>query len=37
MRSFDRLYIGGDWVEPASSNTFTVLNPATEALVCTAP
>lgn len=37
MRSFDRLYIGGDWVEPASSNTFTVLNPATEALVGTAP
>ena len=29
MRSFDRLYIGGEWVEPASSSTFTVVNPAT--------
>jgi len=29
VRSFDRLYIGGEWVEPASSSTFTVVNPAT--------
>jgi aldehyde dehydrogenase (NAD+) len=37
VRSFDRLYIGGEWVEPASSNTFTVVNPATEEVVGSAP
>jgi len=37
VRSFDRLYIGGEWVEPASSKVFTVVNPATEEIVGTAP
>ncbi len=37
MRSFDRLYIGGEWVEPASSATFTVLNPATGDAVGSTP
>ncbi len=37
MRSFDRLYIGGEWVEPASSKTFTVVNPATEEVVGSTP
>ena len=28
----DRLYIGGEWVEPAGEGTIDVLNPATEAV-----
>jgi betaine-aldehyde dehydrogenase len=37
MRSFDRLYIGGEWVEPAGHGTFDVVNPATEEVVGHAP
>ena len=37
MRSFDRLYIGGDWIEPSTSKTFEVVNPATEEVVGSAP
>lgn len=37
MRSFDRFYIGGEWVEPASARTLTVINPATEEVTGTAP
>jgi acyl-CoA reductase-like NAD-dependent aldehyde dehydrogenase len=29
----DRLYIGGEWVEPAGSGTIDVLNPATEEVI----
>ena len=37
MRSFDRLYIGGEWVEPTTTNVYTVVNPATEEVVGSAP
>ncbi len=37
MRSFDRLFIGGEWVEPAGSSVFDVVNPATEEVVGSAP
>lgn len=37
MRSFDRLYIGGEWAEPAGTSTFEVVNPATEEVVGSAP
>ncbi len=37
MHTFDRLYIGGEWVEPASSSTFTVINPATGETVGSTP
>ena len=33
----NKLYIGGHWVEPESGQTMTVLNPATEEVVDTAP
>ncbi len=37
MRSFDRLYIGGEWVQPAGSDRFEVVNPATEEVIGSAP
>jgi aldehyde dehydrogenase (NAD+) len=30
VKSYDRLFIGGDWVTPASSSTIKVINPTTE-------
>jgi betaine-aldehyde dehydrogenase len=35
--SFDKLFIGGEWVTPATSNVLEVVNPATEKVVATAP
>lgn len=35
--SFDRLFIGGEWVEPATSERLEVLNPATEEVIASAP
>ena len=35
MRNLTKLYIGGQWVEPLSSATLPVLNPATEARIGT--
>jgi len=37
MKSYDRLFIGGDWVEPSSSATFDVISPTTEELVGRTP
>ncbi|MGH9028992.1 MAG: aldehyde dehydrogenase, partial [Acidimicrobiales bacterium] len=30
MKSYDRLFIGGEWVSPASTGTIEVINPTTE-------
>ncbi|RQS24830.1 MULTISPECIES: aldehyde dehydrogenase family protein [unclassified Burkholderia] len=30
MRSYDKIYIDGQWVEPTVSETWTLINPATE-------
>ena len=35
--SFDRFFIGGEWVKPSSSETFTVVSPYTEEVLGTAP
>lgn len=35
--SFDRLFIGGEWVAPSSDRRFTVVNPATEEVIGHAP
>ena len=35
--SFDRFFIGGEWVAPSSSETFSVVSPFTEKVVATAP
>ncbi|MCX4092521.1 aldehyde dehydrogenase family protein [Nocardia sp. alder85J] len=32
MREYLKFYIGGEWVDPAQSDTFDVVNPATEEL-----
>ena len=37
MKSYDRLYIGGEWVEPSSSAVFEVHSPATGELVGRTP
>ncbi len=37
MTTYDRLYIGGDWIEPAGSDVLTVRNPATGDVVGTTP
>jgi betaine-aldehyde dehydrogenase len=37
MKSYDRLFIGGEWVEPSSSSTFDVVSPTTEQLVGRVP
>nr|WP_315592797.1 aldehyde dehydrogenase family protein [uncultured Cupriavidus sp.] len=31
MKTFDRFYIGGEWVEPVGTRSFELVNPATEA------
>ena len=33
----DRLYIGGEWVEPAGDGTIDVINPSTEEVVGRVP
>jgi betaine-aldehyde dehydrogenase len=37
MKSYDRLFIGGDWVDPSSSATFDVVSPSSEELVGRVP
>ncbi len=37
MRSFDRLHIGGEWVQPAGTGVIEVVNPATEEVMGSAP
>ena len=37
MKSYDRLFIGGEWVEPSSSSVFDVVSPTTEQLVGQVP
>lgn len=37
MDRFENNYIDGAWVKPASSNTFTVLNPSTRETIATVP
>ena len=37
MKSYDRLFIGGEWVEPSSSAVFDVHSPTTEELVGRVP
>jgi betaine-aldehyde dehydrogenase len=37
MKSYDRLFIGGDWVEPSSTAVFDVVSPTTEELVGRVP
>lgn len=36
-RTYDRLYIGGEWVKPASDRTFTPVSPATGEVVGQVP
>ena len=37
MKSYDRLFIGGEWVEPSSSAVFDVVSPTTEEVVGRVP
>ena len=37
MKSYDRLFIGGDWVAPSSSSVFDVHSPSTGELVGRTP
>jgi len=37
VKSYDRLYIGGEWVAPSSSSVIDVFSPATEELVGRVP
>jgi betaine-aldehyde dehydrogenase len=37
MKSYDRLFIGGEWVEPSSTSVFEVVSPATQELVGSVP
>ena len=37
MQVLDRLWIGGEWVEPEGSGTIEVVDPATEQVVATVP
>jgi betaine-aldehyde dehydrogenase len=37
MKSYDRLFIGGEWVEPSSSSNIDVVSPTTEELVGRVP
>jgi betaine-aldehyde dehydrogenase len=37
MKSYDRLFIGGDWIEPSSSARFDVVSPTSEELVGQVP
>ncbi|MGH9179581.1 MAG: aldehyde dehydrogenase family protein [Acidimicrobiales bacterium] len=37
VRTWGRLYIGGEWVAPAATGSIEVVNPATEAVCATVP
>ena len=37
MKSYDRLFIGGEWVSPAGTGTIDVINPTTEEVVGRVP
>ena len=37
VASYDKLFIGGEWVAPSSSKTIEVVNPATLEVIATAP
>ncbi len=37
MRTYDRLYIGGEWVEPAGTGRLEVVNPATLVVIGSTP
>ena len=37
MKTYDRLFIGGEWVEPSSTTVFDVVSPTTEELVGRVP
>ena len=37
MKSYDRLFIGGEWVEPSSTSVFDVVSPSTGELVGRTP
>src|SRR5262245_59645415 len=37
MESKDTLYIGGEWVAPATTQTFEVISPATEEVIASVP
>lgn len=37
MQIKDRLYIGGQWVAPASADTLSVVSPSTESVIATIP
>ncbi len=37
MKSYDRLFIGGEWVEPSSTSVFEVVSPTSEELVGRVP
>ena len=37
MRSYDKLFIGGEWVSPASSNTIEVVSQHTEEVIASVP
>jgi betaine-aldehyde dehydrogenase len=37
VKSYDRIFIGGEWVAPSTSETIAVVNPATEAICAHVP
>jgi betaine-aldehyde dehydrogenase len=37
MRSFDRLFINGEWTAPTTDATFSVISPVTEQVIATTP
>jgi aldehyde dehydrogenase (NAD+) len=37
VKSYDRLFIGGEWVAPAGTGKIEVINPSTEQVVATVP
>ena len=37
MNHYEQLYIGGEWVNPAGTDRFKVINPATEELIGSTP
>ncbi|HEX3979787.1 MAG TPA: aldehyde dehydrogenase family protein, partial [Acidimicrobiales bacterium] len=37
MKSYDRLFIGGEWVAPSGTGTIEVINPTTEEVVASVP
>ncbi|HWW54518.1 MAG TPA: aldehyde dehydrogenase family protein, partial [Acidimicrobiales bacterium] len=37
MKTYDRLFIGGDWVAPATSAVIEVISPHTEEVIAQVP